>query len=218
MGDITFERPPWDIDGPQPVVVACEQAGKFTGEVLDIGSGAGGNAIALAQRGYSVTGVDGSAPAVRLASDRAAQRGVNVRFIVADATRLDGIEQQFDTVLDSALYHCLPPDTRAAYSASIHRVTNPGAQLHIFCFADVEEGAIPMPLTVSKNDLRGNLAPHWDITEIALEQYVTAVPVDIAREEFAKLNPAVDPARITIGSDEQGRALLPVWHLEATRK
>lgn len=160
----------------------------------------------------------GSEPAVRLASSRAAQRGVAVRFVVADAIRLDGIEQQFDTVLDSALYHCLPADTRAAYSASLHRVTNPGARLHILCFADAADGAIPQSLLVRKDDLRGHLGTHWDIRKIELDQYVTAITGDVAREEFGSLTPGLDRSTIIVDTDEHGRALIPVWHLEAVRR
>ncbi len=97
-----------------------EALGGFSGEVLDIGCGLGDNAIYLASRGHSVTGLDGSPAAIEEARRRAADAGVlnptagsaGVTFDVADATDLSGYEGRFDTVVDSALYHCLDEDGR----------------------------------------------------------------------------------------------------------
>src|SRR5262245_30179042 len=98
---------PWDIGEPQQAVVALARAGGFAGKVLDVGCGLGENAIMLAGQGYEVTGVDGSPSAIEQAGQRATAHGVQVRFLVADATELHGVETGFDTVLDSGLYHCL---------------------------------------------------------------------------------------------------------------
>jgi hypothetical protein len=46
-----------------------------------------------------------------------------VIFGVADATNLTGYDERFDTVIDSALYHCLDEDGRQAYAAGLHRAT-----------------------------------------------------------------------------------------------
>ena len=55
--------------------------------VLDLGCGAGGLAIALAGRvpRGAVTAIDVSGPMVEVARKRAAEAGVNIRFIVGDA-------------------------------------------------------------------------------------------------------------------------------------
>lgn len=214
MGEVQLERPPWDIDEPQPLVVEAERAGEFTGRVLDVGSGAGNNAIFLAEQGYSVLGVDGAPTAVRLAGERAAARGAAVEFRTADATTLDGVEQQFDTVLDSALYHCLPEAARADYAAALWKVTKPGARLHLFCFADETPLPIPVP-GVSKENLRSNLGKHWDIDDIVLGKYTGAIDVDVAVREFGKLSEKAVPRPET---DDQGRIQFPVWHFRATRK
>ena len=49
-----------------------EALGGFSGEVLDIGCGLGDNAIYLASRGHSATGLDGSPAAIEEARRRAA--------------------------------------------------------------------------------------------------------------------------------------------------
>jgi hypothetical protein len=46
-----------------------------------------------------------------------------VIFGVADATNLTGCDERFDTVIDSAPYHCLDEDGRQAYAAGLYRAT-----------------------------------------------------------------------------------------------
>jgi hypothetical protein len=53
---------------------------------------------------------------------------------VADATKLDGLEDRFDTVVDSAFYHVFGDDegTQTRYARALHRGTKPGARLFMF--------------------------------------------------------------------------------------
>ena len=121
-----------------------EALGGISGEVLDIGCGLGDNAIFLASRGHSVTGLDGSPAAIEEARGRAAQAGVlkspaasaGVTFDVADATDLTGYDGRFDTVIDSALLS-LP---RRGRPSGLRRRPVPrdpsGARLAPVCFSD----------------------------------------------------------------------------------
>src|SRR5271168_4007832 len=101
---------PWDIGGPQPVVQQLVAYGAVRGEVLDPGTGPGHHAIYYASKGYSATGIDGSPTAIELAKRNAERAGLQVNFQVADATKLDGFESRFDTVVDSAFYHVFTDD------------------------------------------------------------------------------------------------------------
>ncbi len=165
---------PWDIGQAQPRLMELEALGGFAGEVLDVGCGLGDNAIFLASRGYSVTGLDGSAAAIERARTRAAQAGVQVTFGIAEATDLSGYEGRFDTVIDSALYHCLNDDGRRSYAAALHRATRPGARLHLFCFSDGNVNGVIAPLgAVPEANIRDTLTANgWRINFLGPTTYL----------------------------------------------
>jgi SAM-dependent methyltransferase len=173
---------PWDIRAAQPRLMELEALGGISGEVLDIGCGLGDNAIFLASRGHSVTGLDGSPAAIELARGRAAEAGVlkspaasaGVMFDVADATDLTGYDGRFDTVVDSALYHCLDDDGRQAYAASLYRATRPGARWHLYCFSDGNINGIVAPMgSVPESNLRDTLTANgWRIDFLGPTTYL----------------------------------------------
>src|SRR4051794_29236850 len=78
--------------------------------ILDCACGIGTQSLGLAARGHQLTGLDLSATAITRAEREAQQRGLSIRFTVADMRDLSALpESDFDLVLaaDNALPHLL---------------------------------------------------------------------------------------------------------------
>lgn len=70
------------------------------GKALDLGCGSGMNALMLAQKGWSVLGLDWSDIAIHIACHTANEKGIEARFEVVDTT-LWQPQEQFDLVIST---------------------------------------------------------------------------------------------------------------------
>lgn len=131
------------------------------GKALDVGCGTGDHTIALAAHGWDVTGVDSVRLAIDRARDRARSAGVDVRFVVGDATALGtSVGDGYRLVLDIGCFHGLTDAQRAGYAASITEVTAPGASLLMFAFEPTHRGR--MPRGAARADIE-RMLPEWTL-------------------------------------------------------
>jgi cyclopropane fatty-acyl-phospholipid synthase-like methyltransferase len=164
----TFEsmyagKAPWDIGRPQRALV--EVSDRVTGDVLDAGCGTGENALYFAEKGHPVLGIDFLDGPIQEAKRKAQERGLNAEFIQMDALTLDSLDRQFDSVIDSGLFHVFSDEDRARYVAGLASVTKPGGRLFLLCFSDEEPGT-QGPRRVSERELRDAFEDGWSIEEI----------------------------------------------------
>ena len=157
--------PPWDIGRPQGSLLAVADAGGLRGRVLDAGCGTGEHALMAAASGLDTTGVDGSPTAIDLARSKAAERGIAVRFLVADALNLGSLGETFDTVIDSGLFHVFDDDDRARYVGSLRAATAPGGRVYLLCFSDRFPPGFG-PRRVSEEEIRASFSDGWTIEAI----------------------------------------------------
>src|SRR3984893_10833592 len=218
---------PWDIVGPQPVVQQLVALGAVKGEVLDPGTGPGHHAIHYASKGLSTTGIDASPAAIERARENADKAGVSVNFQVANATKLDGLENRFDTVVDSAFYHVFStePDLQKAYAQALHRATRPGARLYMFEFGAHNVNGFRMPRSLSEDDFRQVLpAGGWEITYLGPTTYQGNVSVKTFEMMAARnpdtadqMHPLLERLRVIGPWLVVGRVHMPFWEVHATR-
>jgi ubiquinone/menaquinone biosynthesis C-methylase UbiE len=164
---------PWDVGGPQPAVVRLASEGRFAGSVLDAGCGTGENTLHIASHGLPVLGVDVAETALAIAREKAAGRGVEAEFAMADALHLERLGRLFQTVLDCGLFHSFDSEERTRYVASLASVTEPGGNLYVLCFSD--EGSATGPHPVSQEALRAAFQPEsgWTVVSIEPERLQT---------------------------------------------
>jgi SAM-dependent methyltransferase len=159
---------PWDIGQPQPAILRLAGEGAFAGAVLDAGCGTGENALHVASQGLHVLGVDVAETALSIAREKAAARGIEADFVVADAFHLDRLGQMFDTVLDCGLFHTFDSDERRDYVASLASVTGRGGNLYVLCFSDVGPDTVG-PHPVGQEELRAAFkrGSGWSVTSVS---------------------------------------------------
>jgi SAM-dependent methyltransferase len=164
--DATYTgTPPWDIGRPQRSLRAVADAGGLRGRVLDAGCGTGEHALMAAGMGLDTTGIDSSRRAIDLARSKAAERGIGVRFLLADALNLGSLGETFDTVIDSGLFHVFDDDDRARYIDSLRAATAPGGRVYLLCFSDRFPPGFG-PRRVSEEEIRASFSDGWTVEAI----------------------------------------------------
>ena len=108
------------------------------GRVLDIGCGAGRNALPLARLGWNVVGTDLSWPMLRAAANRTHEHRLDDRLhvILAPMERIPARDRSFDLVIAHGIWNLARSAAqfrRALDEAA--RVAKPGAGLFVFTFS-----------------------------------------------------------------------------------
>jgi len=124
--EITYHyfQAPWDIGVREELESLVESGRIQSGRAIDLGCGAGANAIYLAQNGFEVTGVDFAEAAIEKARARAKEAGVQISFIVDDLTSLRHVSGTFDFLLDYGTLDDLRLHQRELYLRSMLTLTH----------------------------------------------------------------------------------------------
>ncbi len=160
-------------------LLAREESGREPpfGPALDLGCGSGVWGVALAKRGWQVTGVDIVDTALERGRERVQKAGVDARITHADVTALReaGIGSDFRLVLDTGTFHGLADSQRMAMGREIDAVAADDATVLLDCFAPRWRG--PLPRGASRSDVEAAF-PDWTITDI---EVADSEPEAIAR-------------------------------------
>ena len=138
----------------------------YSGTVLDLGTGPGTQAVALAGRGFTVTGTDIAPGAISAAQNLAEEEGLKVTLIRDDIldTSLIKDSRLFDVILDRGCFHCLPPERREDYVKTTSALLKYGEYLFLKTFSHLEEME-DAPHRFSPDDITRIFTPTFKILE-----------------------------------------------------
>ncbi len=174
-------RTSWDIGAAQPEFLQLAQAGAFRGRVLDVGCGTGEHALLAARMGLAATGIDVSRTALAIAADKATDRELTARFVECDALELARLGEQFDTVLDSGLFHWLGERDKYRYVNALKDAVPPGGRCFILCFSGRRRWLRSRGRGVTASQIRAAFSQGWIIDAIDVTRGTCAWLVHLTR-------------------------------------
>ena len=170
---------PWEHEEAPEQLKSITEGWRVTpaGRALDLGCGTGGDAVYLAEHGFTVTAVDGVRQALSKARTRAQSRGVEVNWVQGNVCLLEqlGIGDAFELVLDRGCFHDFTDDQRDQYARAVSAVASPGAVLLMFAFQPRRRGLGPRGVT--GEELMRHLGQDWELlssspdTEVKLPRW-----------------------------------------------
>lgn len=134
------------------------------GRALDIGTGSAIWGIALAKRGWVVTGVDLVEKALARGRQRVAAAAVDVKLVQADVTRLSAAQvgSGFRLILDTGTFHDLDTDAQQGMARSADALATEDATVILLCWP---RRIRPLIRGVSREEIEAAFAG-WQITDV----------------------------------------------------
>ena len=155
---------PWDLGKPTPAFSRLLREARFApGKLLIPGAGRGYDALAFAQAGFDVTGVDVSETACQSLRERAAKVGVGLEVRQEDFFAIAEPER-FDLALEYTFYCAIDPGLRTAYRDQMARLLKPGGLLFGLFFPlnkPLEAGG--PPFGVKRDEVEASMSERFDL-------------------------------------------------------
>jgi 2-polyprenyl-3-methyl-5-hydroxy-6-metoxy-1,4-benzoquinol methylase len=169
---------PWYTAELDPDILGALE-GVSRSRLLEIGTGPGTQAIALARAGFSVTATDLAGSAVAKAQTRARAENVRAVFLQDDIlhTALPG---PFDVLVDRGCFEVIAPEARPTYVRAVGQLLAPGGLFLLKCFSQRDSSA-DAPYKFTEAQLRELFGEGFD--EIRVRETVypgTVKPLPIA--------------------------------------
>jgi SAM-dependent methyltransferase len=159
---------PWDVGTEQPALAELFAEYPPEGPALDVGCGTGDLAIALAQRGLVVRGVDFAESAIAQARAKVAalpgEVASRVTFDVGDALHPSNLGHDFGAIVDSGFLHLFDPEERDPFAVELATALRPGGRYYLLAFAvtfDIPNA--PREVTETELEQRFTRARGWRI-------------------------------------------------------
>jgi ubiquinone/menaquinone biosynthesis C-methylase UbiE len=158
---------PWHSDKPdRELIDLIENKIIKPCVVLDLGCGAGTDAIYLASKGFEVIALDISQEAIRIAKERAENAGVKVKFIVGNFLEIKLNAESFDFINDRGCFHHIETSCREDFAIKINRILKPNGYYYLRCWSDKEEERERGPYRISEDDIKNTFSKYFKVGAI----------------------------------------------------
>ena len=153
--------PGWDVGRAASELRKIVDNGTIRpGRALVLGCGTGTNAVYLASKGFTVTGVEVAPTALVLAERLARKAKVRVRWLVADVTAM-GELGPFDFVFDRGCYHHVQLYDSAGFVRTVDRLTRSGGHFLLLA-GNANQPRHGGPPRVEETKIVTDFAKTWD--------------------------------------------------------
>ncbi len=109
-------------------------------KVIELGCGEGRNAIYLSKKGIDVTAIDFSEIAISNAKINAQKSNVTINFIKDNVLSHNYMDNKYNLVYDSGLFHSLAPHRRLQYLELVNNIIIDKGYFGLVCFSWSEDG------------------------------------------------------------------------------
>lgn len=169
---------PWDVGRPDFNLIQVVNTRPIKPcKALDLGCGTGDNSIWLAQKNFTVIGIDTSEIALKKATEKAAQAKVKCTFRLVNFLASSIAEAPFGFILDRGCFHSFSSDEERKHFAShiAAHLEEDGWWLSILGNAD-EKRLLPGPPQRTAREIVNSVEPFFEILSLISSHFESNSP------------------------------------------